>query len=162
METGYNRDKPDVNREFNSRQMRSGMLNYKRRVFHLHLAGGSKTPLEKTSQKSRKYLVRTKDKGILLKRNKPKENIDAYSNSDYAEDPLKRRSTSGSVLMIVDRPISWSSKRQPIVALSSTEAEYIAAADYCKEALYLKYYHLHTILIRRKMGNVSSITMVTV
>lgn len=40
--------------------------------------------------------------------------------------------------MIADGPISWASKRQPIVALSSTEAEYIAAADCCKEALYLK------------------------
>ncbi|CAH2066609.1 unnamed protein product, partial [Iphiclides podalirius] len=85
-----------------------------------------------------KYLLGTKEKGILFKRNKPMENIDAYSDSDYAGDPLTRRSTSGSVLMIADGPISWASKRQPIVALSSTEAEYIAAANCCKEALYLK------------------------
>ncbi|CAH2035654.1 unnamed protein product, partial [Iphiclides podalirius] len=57
-----------------------------------------------------KYLVGTKEKGILFKRNKPIENIDAYSESDYAGDPLTR-SASGSVLMIADRPISWASKR---------------------------------------------------
>ncbi|CAH3936711.1 unnamed protein product [Pieris brassicae] len=71
----------------------------------------------------------TKEKGILFKRNKLIENIDAYSDSDYAENPLTRRSTSGSVLIIANGPISWASKRQSIVALSSTEAEYIAGAD---------------------------------
>ncbi|CAH3888638.1 unnamed protein product [Pieris brassicae] len=46
--------------------------------------------------------------------------------------------THASHAMIADGPLSWTSKRQPIVALSSTEAEYVAAADCCKEALYLK------------------------
>ncbi|XP_063634664.1 uncharacterized protein LOC134805278 [Cydia splendana] len=85
-----------------------------------------------------RYLVGTKEKGILFKRNSPLEIINAYSDSDYAGDPKTRRSTSGSVLMIANGPVSWASKRQPIVSLSSTEAEFIAAAECCKEALYLK------------------------
>ncbi|CAH3975354.1 unnamed protein product [Pieris brassicae] len=40
--------------------------------------------------------------------------------------------------MIADGPITWASKKQPIVALSSTEAKYIATADCYKEALYIK------------------------
>lgn len=85
-----------------------------------------------------KYLVGTKDKGIMFKRNIPIGDIRAFSDSDYAGDLMTRRSTTGTVLMLENGPIYWSSKRQPIVALSSTESEFIAAADTCKDAMYLK------------------------
>ena len=50
----------------------------------------------------------------------------------------KRRSTSGYVFTLVGGAISWISKLQNIVALSTTEAEYIAASHACKEAIWLK------------------------
>eukprot|EP00253_Pinus_taeda_P017565 PITA_17565 len=50
----------------------------------------------------------------------------------------KRRSTSGYVFTLADGAISWMSKLQNIVALSTTEAEYIAASHACKEAIWLK------------------------
>eukprot|EP00253_Pinus_taeda_P021514 PITA_21514 len=50
----------------------------------------------------------------------------------------KRRSTSGYVFTLVGGAISWMSKLQNIVALSTTEAEYIAASHACKEAVWLK------------------------
>lgn len=49
-----------------------------------------------------------------------------------------RKSTTGYVIMYSDGPISWCSKKQPIITLSSTEAEYVAATECCKEILYLK------------------------
>lgn len=51
----------------------------------------------------------------------------AYSDSDYAGDPETRKSTTGYTIFYRGGPISWCSKKQRIIALSSTEAEYIAA-----------------------------------
>eukprot|EP00253_Pinus_taeda_P013609 PITA_13609 len=50
----------------------------------------------------------------------------------------KRRSTSGYVFTLAGGAINWMSKLQNIVALSTTEAEYIAASHACKEAIWLK------------------------
>eukprot|EP00253_Pinus_taeda_P024142 PITA_24142 len=50
----------------------------------------------------------------------------------------KRRSTSGYVFTLAGGAISWKSKLQSIVALSTTEAEYIVSSHACKEAIWLK------------------------
>ena len=55
----------------------------------------------------------------------PLEPLSGYLDSDYAGDPATRRSTSGYVFNLGSAAISWSSKRQPIVALSTCEAEYM-------------------------------------
>nr|GEZ60056.1 retrovirus-related Pol polyprotein from transposon TNT 1-94 [Tanacetum cinerariifolium] len=52
--------------------------------------------------------------------------LTAFANADHAGCQDTRRSTSGSVQFLGERLISWSSKRQKSVAISSTEAEYIA------------------------------------
>lgn len=62
----------------------------------------------------------------------------AYCDSDFAGDLETRKSTTGYVVMYCGGPIAWCSRKQPIVALSTTEAEYIAASDCVKELLYLK------------------------
>lgn len=85
-----------------------------------------------------RYLAGTRDKGIKYLKGGNINMLNAYCDSDYANDVTTRRSTTGFVIMFSNGPISWCSKRQPIVTLSSTEAEYIAAADCCKETLYLK------------------------
>ena len=70
--------------------------------------------------------------------NKNSEFVFGYVDSDFAGDLDKRRSTSGYVFTLAGGAISWMSKLQNIVALSTTEAEYIAASHACKEAVWLK------------------------
>ncbi|GKB66337.1 retrovirus-related pol polyprotein from transposon TNT 1-94, partial [Tanacetum coccineum] len=49
-----------------------------------------------------------------------------------------RRSTSGSMQLLGERLVSWSSKRQKSTAISSTEAEYIALSDYCAQVIWMR------------------------
>jgi hypothetical protein len=67
-----------------------------------------------------------------------------FSDSDWAEDRDDRRSTSAYTYRIGDGAISWKSRKQATVSLSSTEAEYKALSDSCKEGLWLR--HLLTEL----------------
>ena len=64
--------------------------------------------------------------------------VRGYCDSDFAGDVDTMRSTAGYVFLLAGGAISWSSKRQQTVAVSSTEAEYMAATHASKEALWLK------------------------
>ena len=70
----------------------------------------------------------TMNLGIFYKKGGCKQLI-AYSDSDFAGDIDDHKSTTGCVFIISSGAVSWSSKKQPIVSLSTTEAEYIAAAS---------------------------------
>ena len=61
-----------------------------------------------------------------------------YSNSDFAGCLDTRRSTSGYVVKIGMGAVSWSSKKQTTVALSTTKAEYVASVAAGKEALWMR------------------------
>jgi len=85
-----------------------------------------------------RYLKETQNFGIFYSsRKSDKISIEAFCDSDYAGDTKDRKSTSGYVLMYAGGPISWISRKQPIVALSTAEAEYISAAECCKEISYI-------------------------
>jgi hypothetical protein len=60
-----------------------------------------------------------------------------YSDSSWADDET-RHSTSGVVFMHANGPISWQSKRQSVIALSTAEAEYVAAYEATREAAWLR------------------------
>ena len=75
---------------------------------------------------------------LKLKFGKESENILGYSDADWAGDLTKRKSTSGFVFLLGGGAISWGSKKQTCVALSSTEAEYVALSHATKEAIWLK------------------------
>jgi len=60
-----------------------------------------------------------------------------YCDADWGGDLEDKRSTTGFVFMIGDGAISWSSKRQPTITLSTTEAEYMANTQARKEAVWI-------------------------
>ncbi|GJX43758.1 putative ribonuclease H-like domain-containing protein [Tanacetum coccineum] len=62
----------------------------------------------------------------------------AFSDSDYACASLDRKSTTGGCQFLGCRLVSWQCKKQAIVANSITEAEYIAASNYCAQVLWLQ------------------------
>jgi hypothetical protein len=61
-----------------------------------------------------------------------------YTDASFAEDPSTRRSTGAFIFTLNGGPISWTSKRQPTVALSTTEAEYMALCQAIREASWLR------------------------
>lgn len=64
--------------------------------------------------------------------------LKGYSDSDWGGDPETFRSTSGFVFNVGSGAVSWSSKRQPTVALSTCEAEYRGQTQASKEAIWLR------------------------
>lgn len=62
----------------------------------------------------------------------------AFSDADFAGDVETRKSTTGLVLKLSESTISWSSQKQKVVALSTTEAEYVAASQAVKEIIWIK------------------------
>lgn len=85
-----------------------------------------------------RYLIGKEDEGICFENNSDYRKILAFCDSDFAGDPSTRKSTTGYIIYYCGGPISWSSRKQPIVSLSSSEAEYIAAAECTKELMYVK------------------------
>ncbi len=85
-----------------------------------------------------RYIRGTTDVSIRYG-NRPKTlGLEGSSDSDWGGCKETRRSTSGYVFQLANGPISWRSKRQTIVALSSTEAEYIALTEATKEAIWMR------------------------
>jgi len=67
----------------------------------------------------------------------PSKEVLGYYDADWGSDLKDRRSTIGFILMIGGGAISWSSKRQPTIALSTTEAEYMVNTQATKEAIWI-------------------------
>jgi histone deacetylase 1/2 len=65
-------------------------------------------------------------------------NVEGYSDADWASDSDDRRSTSGNVFVMSGGAISWTSKKQPTVAISTSESEYIALCFATQEAVWLR------------------------
>jgi hypothetical protein len=82
-----------------------------------------------------KYLYTTRD--LWLTMGGRDKFYEGYADADWGSQQ-DRHSISGYVFRLGSGAITWSSKRQPIIALSTTEAEYIAAADAMKEVYWLR------------------------
>jgi len=86
-----------------------------------------------------RYLKGTSNVGILYDGSTENMYIQGYSDADYiAEDLDTKRSISGYLFMLANGVVTWGSLRQRTISLNTTEAEYIAACESVKEALWLK------------------------
>ncbi|GJW15536.1 indole-3-acetic acid-amido synthetase GH3.17, partial [Tanacetum coccineum] len=83
-----------------------------------------------------RYVKSTLDYGIMFRKGEDCRLV-SYCDADYAGDHDTRRSTSGYVCLLGSGAISWCSKRQPTVSLSTTEAEYRAAAMTAQEITWI-------------------------
>ncbi|GJZ43808.1 retrovirus-related pol polyprotein from transposon TNT 1-94 [Tanacetum coccineum] len=84
-----------------------------------------------------KYLRGTVNRGLWY----PKDSsiaLTAYADADHAGCQDTRKSTSGCMQLLGDRLVSWSSKRQKSVTISSTKAEYIALSGCCAQVLWMR------------------------
>ncbi|GBN98877.1 Copia protein [Araneus ventricosus] len=90
----------------------------------------------KATKRVLRYLKKTINFGLIFKRTE--EPLFAYTDSDWANSLEDRKSYTGCCFILSGSTISWESRKQCTVALSSTEAEYVALSDGTKEAIYLR------------------------
>lgn len=86
-----------------------------------------------------RYLKATAHYSLILGR-KGANNVDlvGWTDSDWAQDPDTRRSIGAFIFDVAGSKIAWSSKKQPTVALSTVESEYMAMSNATKEAIWLR------------------------
>jgi len=105
-----------------------------------HLSQFMQTPREphlRAAYHVLRYLKQDPTMGIFIL-NKPDLTISAYCDSDWAACPDSRKSVSGYLVLMGDSPISWKSKKQATVSLSSAEAEYRAVRQVVGELVWLE------------------------
>ena len=98
----------------------------------------------KAAQRILQYVKTSKSFGLVYGRQKTSKFVDnvlyGFADSDWASDPDDRRSTSGYIFMLNGAAVGWCSRKQVSAAqaLSSCEAEYIAACEATKEVVFLR------------------------
>lgn len=104
-----------------------------------------------------RYVAGTRSWGLWFGKKKEKEaRLFGFSDSDYARDVDARKSTTGVISFLMSSPITWVSKKQKVVAQSTCEAEYIAAANATCEALWL------TRILAELQGAATSVPLIRV
>uniref|UniRef100_A0A2N9GE70 CCHC-type domain-containing protein n=1 Tax=Fagus sylvatica TaxID=28930 RepID=A0A2N9GE70_FAGSY len=71
-----------------------------------------------------------------------------YSDADWGSDLDERKSTSGYAFLLNNGAITWSSKKQPCIALSTMEAEYLACSETVQEAIWLRRFFQHLEVVK--------------
>ena len=83
------------------------------------------------------YLVKTPHHGLCYGKDGETQ-LNGYTDADFAGDLTTRKSTTGFVFMFNGGPVSWASRRQRSIALSTTDAEFFAVSEGAREAIWLK------------------------
>jgi hypothetical protein len=112
---------------------------------------------EEAVKRTCRYLLKTKNEGLVLRPDKSR-GLECFVDADWAgswqhrssNDPLSSHSRTGYIIMYAGCPIIWASKMQPLIALSTTEAEYIALSSSLREVIGVM--NLMTELKERKFN----------
>lgn len=91
----------------------------------------------KAAKRVLRYLSNTKDLELKFEKEN-NSSLQCFSDADWASDKTSRKSVSGFIAFDGSNPISWFSKKQTCVALSTMEAEYCAASAAAQETVNLK------------------------
>ena len=96
-----------------------------------------------TAKRTLRYLNATIDMRLVYVRDQAMPprmgaTLTGFSDADFAGDTQDRKSTGGYVFLVAGGAVSWRSKKQPMVALSTTESEYIACSETTREAIWLR------------------------
>jgi len=84
-----------------------------------------------------KYIAGTPELGLCYSRSGSTEPL-AYSDADFANDSVDSKSITGSVILLAGAAVVYSSRKQSLVGQSTTEVEYIAAAETAKSIIWLR------------------------
>ena len=133
-----------------------GMLTYLARNTRLYIEyslhqcarfqSNPKKPHANAVKKMVRYLLGTKDQGVLFALNGEMDHFECFVDADFAgnytvetsEDPNSVKSRTGCVIKYAGCPITWFSRLQTEIALSTTEAEYMALSLAAREVLPLR------------------------
>uniref|UniRef100_A0A1X7SF09 Reverse transcriptase Ty1/copia-type domain-containing protein n=1 Tax=Amphimedon queenslandica TaxID=400682 RepID=A0A1X7SF09_AMPQE len=85
-----------------------------------------------------RYLKGTSDLVLKFQQSEKGCSLIGYSDADWAGENDDRHSTTGNLFQLAGGPISWLSKNQSVVALSTSEAEYVALSTCAQEAIWLR------------------------
>jgi hypothetical protein len=86
-----------------------------------------------------RYLKGTKEIGLRFQcSSNSEDSLEGYANADWASCPDSCRSVSGNLILLNGNVISWKSKKQPMLSLSSTKAKYKSLGDITKEVMWVK------------------------
>ena len=84
-----------------------------------------------------RYVKVTEDYRLIYKKGELKGELIGYNDNDFRGDCNDRKSTSGHIFFFSGMGVSWSSQKQSVVALSSCEAEYIAATTASCQSVWM-------------------------
>jgi hypothetical protein len=98
-----------------------------------------------------RYMAGIKNYGLhYMRHEEGRPTLVGYSDADMAGDVDTHKSTSGTIFFLSGNPVTWQSTKQKVVALSSCEAEYVAAAFVMCQGVWLA--RLLTDLIGEESG----------
>ena len=90
------------------------------------------------AQRVLRYLQGTKHYGLVYRQQDASEPFVTYSDADLGGDKSSGKSTTGYTVLMCGAAISWQSKLQPVVAKSTTEAEFVAASTTGNEIMWVR------------------------
>ena len=84
-----------------------------------------------------RYLAGTPNYALVYN-GKGGDGLIGFADSDWASDPITRKSTTGYLVKLANGVICWNSRAQKSIALSSTEAEYMSLGDTCRQIVWIR------------------------